>query len=68
MAADVHLEPNEDLRLHFDRYPRDFLPITRVSAIMVASLSGMPEGTQPQTLQREFALVNPAAIVSFSLH
>ncbi|HEV3234864.1 MAG TPA: hypothetical protein VG329_09985 [Candidatus Dormibacteraeota bacterium] len=68
MAADVHLEPNEDLRLHFERYPRDFLPITRVSAIMVASLSGMPPGTPPRTLQREFALVNPAAIVSFSQH
>jgi hypothetical protein len=66
MAADVHLEPNEDLRKHFDRYPRDFLPVTRVSAIVVASLSGLPPGTPPQTLQREFALVNPAAIVSFS--
>jgi hypothetical protein len=66
MAADVHLEPNESLLTHFDRYPRDFLPITRVSAIVVASLSGMPPGTPPQTLQREFALVNPAAIVSFS--
>jgi hypothetical protein len=66
MAADIHLEPGEDLRKHFDRYPRDFLPITRVSAIVVASLTGLPEGTPPQTLQREFALVNPAAIVSFS--
>ncbi len=68
MSADVHLEPNEDLPKHFERYPRDFLPITRVSAIVVASLSGMPKGTPPQTLQREFALVNPAAIVSFSQH
>ena len=66
MAADVHLEPNEDLLKHFDRYPRDFLPITRVSAIVVASLNGMPDGSPPQTLQREFALVNPASLVSFS--
>ena len=66
MAADVHLEPNEDLHKHFERYPRDFLPITRVSAIVVASLTGLPAGTPPQTWQREFALVNPAAIVSFS--
>jgi hypothetical protein len=67
MAADVHLEPKLDLLTHFQRNPRDFLPITRVSAIVVASLGGMPAGSPPQTLQRDFALVNPAAIVSFSV-
>lgn len=68
MAADVHLDGNEDLLGHFQRYPEDFLPLTRVSAVVVASLSGNSGGGQPQTLQREFALVNPLAIVSFSHH
>jgi hypothetical protein len=67
MAADVHLEPKVDLLTHFQRNPRDFLPITRVSAIVVASLGGMPAGSPPQTLQRDFALVNPVSIVSFSV-
>jgi hypothetical protein len=65
MAADIHLEPREDLRTRFDRFPLDFLPITSVSAVLVASLSGGSEGA-PQTLQREFALVNPASVVSFA--
>jgi hypothetical protein len=66
MAADVHLEPHEDLRTRFDRFPLDFLPITSVSSVLVASLSGGGSGSEPQTLQREFALVNPASIVSFT--
>lgn len=67
MAADVHLEPRTTLLTHFQRNPRDFLPVTRVSAVVVASLTGMPQGTPPQTIQRTFALVNPANIVSFSV-
>ncbi|MFN2464216.1 MAG: hypothetical protein ABR573_09990 [Candidatus Dormibacteria bacterium] len=66
LAADVHLEPRVTLAVHLERNPREFLPITRVSAVVVASLAGAPDG-QPQTLQREFALVNPASIVSFSV-
>lgn len=67
MACDVHLEPRLTFRDHVQRNPRDFIPVTRVSAVVVASLSGGPSGTPPQTLQRDFALVNPAAVVSFSV-
>jgi hypothetical protein len=67
MAADVHLEPRISLLTHLERSAREFLPVTRVSAVVVASLSGQRQGTPPQTLQREFALVNPQAIVSFSV-
>ena len=56
LAADVHLEPRLTLAMHFERNPREFLPVTRVSAVIVASLQGGPDG-KPQTLQREFALV-----------
>jgi hypothetical protein len=66
LAADVHLEPRVSLALHLERNPREFLPVTRVSAVVVASLAGVT-GSQPQTLQRDFALVNPASIVSFSV-
>ncbi|MHB8507517.1 MAG: hypothetical protein ACYDGR_02565 [Candidatus Dormibacteria bacterium] len=62
MSADVHLEPRTNLREHLERYPNEFLPVTRVGAILVASISG----GAPQTLQRSFALVNPASVVSFS--
>ena len=67
MAADVHLEPRITLLTHLERNPREFLPVTRVSAVVVASLSGQPQGTPPQTFTREFALVNPRSIVSFSV-
>jgi len=66
LAADVHLEPRVSLAMHLGRNPRDFLSVTRVSAVVVASLSGGPGG-KPQTMQRDFALVNPANIVSFSV-
>ncbi len=66
LAADVHLEPRVSLALHLERNPREFLPVTRLSAVLVASLAGAPEG-KPQILQREFALVNPVSIVSFSV-
>jgi len=66
LAADVHLEPRVSLALHLERNPREFLAVTRVSAVVVASLAGSPDG-KPKTLQRDFALVNPASIVSFSV-
>ena len=63
---DVHLEPRVSLAQHLERNPREFLPVTSVSAVIVASLAGGPSGS-PQTLQRDFALVNPLNIVSFSV-
>jgi hypothetical protein len=67
MATDVHLEPRISLLTHLQRSQRDFLPVTRVSAVLVASLTGIAEGTPPQTMERAFALVNPRHIVSFSV-
>ena len=66
LAADLHLEPRISLAQHLAFSPREFLPITRVTAVVVASLAGS-SNAQPQTLQRDFALVNPANIVSFSV-
>jgi hypothetical protein len=68
MACDVHLEPRVSLITHLQRYEREFLPVTRMAAVAVASLMGLAPGAQPQTLQRDFALVNPRNIVSFSVH
>jgi hypothetical protein len=62
LSADVHLEPKTTLLNHLERNRSEFIPMTRVSAVFVASI-----GSAPQTLQREFALVNPASVVSFSL-
>jgi hypothetical protein len=62
LSADVHLEPRTSLLNHLERNRNEFLPLTRVSAVFVASLGGTP-----QALQRDFALVNPASVVSFSL-
>jgi hypothetical protein len=67
MSCDVHLEPRVSLLTHLERYEREFLPITRMSAVAVASLIALAPGAQPQTLQRDFALVNPRNIVSFSV-
>jgi hypothetical protein len=67
MSCDVHLEPRISLLTHLERSEREFLPVTRMSAIAVASLMGLAPGAQPQTLQREFALVNPRNLVSFSV-
>jgi len=61
MVADVHLEPRHTLRDQLERYRTDFLPVTNVSALWVASL-----GAETHALQRAFALLNPAAILSFS--
>jgi hypothetical protein len=67
MSCDVHLEPRVSLLTHLERSQSEFLPITRMSAVVVASLIGLAAGAQPQTLQRDFALVNPRNIVSFSV-
>ncbi len=62
MVGDVHLEPSHSLEDHLERNPGDFLPITNMSALWVAS----PDG-ETHALQRPFALLNPTAILSFSL-
>ena len=67
LAADVHLEARVSLLTQLERSGWEFLPVTRVSAVVVASLAGQPQGKPPQTLQRDFALVNPRRIVSFSV-
>src|ERR1700730_18685460 len=48
MAADVHLEPRVSLLTHLERNAAEFLPVTRVSAVVGASLTGQAEGTPPQ--------------------
>ena len=62
LVADVHLEPRRSLRDHLERYRGDFLPLTRVSALWVAGLAA-----ETLTLQRPFALLNPAAILAASV-
>jgi hypothetical protein len=61
MIADVHLEPRHTLRDHLERYRGDFLPLTNLSALWVGSAA-------PETLalQRAFALLNPASILTFA--
>ena len=61
MVADVHLEPRQTLQDVLERYRTDFLPVTNVSALWVASLNG-----ETHSLQRAFALLNPASILGFS--
>jgi hypothetical protein len=67
MSADVHLEPRVTLLTQLERYEREFLAVTHLSAVAVASLNSLQPGGQPFTLHREFALVNPRNIVSFSV-
>jgi len=67
MVCDVHLEPRVSLITHLQRYDREFLPVTRMAAVAVASMMALAPGAQPQTLRRDFALVNPRNIVSFSV-
>ena len=62
MVGDVHVEPRHTLQDHLERYPGNFIPVTNVSTLWVTAISS---GTH--ALQRPFALLNPAAIVSFSL-
>ena len=60
MVCDVHLESRRTLEQHLERALGDFLPVTNVSALWIAA------GQETHALQRPFALVNPAAILSFS--
>lgn len=62
MVADVHLDPRATLREHLDRYRGDFIPVTSISALWVAALT-----SETHALQRPFALLNPSAILSFSV-
>lgn len=62
MVADVHLDPRTTLREQIDRYRGDFIAVTSVSALWVAALT-----SETHALQRPFALLNPAAILSFSV-
>ena len=67
MSCYVHLEPKVSLITQLERYEREFLPVTQMSAVAVASVMGLAPGAQPQVLQRDFALLNPRNIVSFSM-
>ena len=60
-TADVHLEPHRTLQDHLERFRGDFLPVTSVSALWMGAL-----GSETHALQRPFALLNPATILSFS--
>ena len=62
MVGDIHLEPGFDLKDHLERHPGDFLPVTNLSALWITALSN-----ETHAVQRPFALLNPAAILSFAL-
>lgn len=61
LVGDIHLEPRQTLQEHLEAHPHDFLPLTNVSALWVTAIS-----SETNTVQRAFALLNPAAILSFS--
>ena len=61
LVGDVHLEPDQNLLQHLVAHPEAFLPLTNVSALWVTALS-----SETSAVQRPFALLNPAAILSFS--
>ncbi|MGA2283029.1 MAG: hypothetical protein ABSH07_05015 [Candidatus Dormibacteria bacterium] len=61
LVGDIHLDPGQTLQEHLEAHPDDFLPLTNVSALWVPALS-----SETSTVQRPFALLNPAAILSFS--
>jgi hypothetical protein len=60
IVCDVHLERRRSLEQHLERAMGDFLPVTNVSALWIAA------GQETHAVQRPFALLNPAAILSFS--
>jgi hypothetical protein len=62
MVGDLHMEPRHTLQDHLERFPGDFIPVTNLSALWVTAISS---GTH--AVQRPFALLNPAAILSFSI-
>jgi hypothetical protein len=61
LVGDIHLDPGETLQQHVEAHPRDFLPLTNVSALWVTAIS-----SETSTVQHRFGLLNPAAILSFS--
>jgi hypothetical protein len=61
LVGDIHLDPGETLRQHLEAHPGDFLPITNISALWVTAIT-----SETSTVQHRFALLNPAAILSFS--
>ena len=60
IVCDVHLEKRRTLEEHLERSIGDFLPVTNISALWIAA------GQETHAVQRPFALLNPAAILSFS--
>ena len=61
LVGDIHVDPGQTLEQLLEAHPDDFLPLTNVSALWVPALS-----SETSTVQRPFALLNPAAILSFS--
>lgn len=61
LVGDIHVDHGQTLEQHLETHPDDFLPLTNVSALWVPALS-----SETSTVQRPFALLNPAAILSFS--
>jgi hypothetical protein len=62
LVGDVHLSPGNDLQDHLERHPGDFLPVTNLSALWITAITN-----ETHAVQRAFALLNPASILSFSL-
>ncbi len=62
LVGDVHLSPGNDLQDHLERHPGDFLPVTNLSALWITAVTN-----ETHAVQRAFALLNPASILSFSL-
>ncbi|MBV9100722.1 MAG: hypothetical protein JOZ46_10655 [Candidatus Dormibacteraeota bacterium] len=62
LVGDVHLAPGQDLQDHLERHPGDFLPVTNLSALWITTIT-----SETHALQRPFALLNPASILSFAL-
>lgn len=61
LLGDVHLEPRHSLQDHLERFPGDFIPVTNLSALWVTAISD-----ETHSIQRPFALINPASILSFA--
>ena len=62
LIGDVHLEPRHSLQDHLERFPGDFIAVTNVSALLITAMD-----SETHTIQRPFALLNPAAMLSFAV-
>ncbi|HEV7466351.1 MAG TPA: hypothetical protein VGP96_08615 [Candidatus Dormibacteraeota bacterium] len=60
MRGDVHLEPGVSLDDHLCREGAGFIPVTGLSALWLAGAG------EPRAVQRGFALLNCATLVSFA--